>query len=257
MPYDTNGNLLWIADETGAHELLQPGEGYNGRTREPGEPDWWVVAKPPDWRPSGSTGGKANADNGFTDGGFAGGGGDFSSSGATSGFGIGKLAGADNGADNGAGQPKAPAEPWTPFSAGQEHLDHIDRKNGFGDAVSTIGSGIGEAVSMGAQGAGEALGKTWDALTTNTDLHKGVEFGAKAAWEVSKDVGKRVVEDAGDAYLGYLLGNKSADPKYTDPLGKVGDLYAKGVKLYDQAPEWGRSLGTRLNKIKQDVYSKE
>ena len=256
MPYDKDGNLLWIADETGAHEVLKPGEGYNGRTREPGEPDWWVVAKPPDWRPSGSAGGKAD-----TDGGLAGGGGEFSGSGATSGYGPGKLAGADNETDNAgynaAGQPKAPAEPWTLFSAGQEHLDHIDRKNGFGDAVSTIGSGIGEAVSKGAQGAGEALGKTWDALTTNTDLHKGVEFGAKAAWEVSKDVGKRVVEDAGDAYLGYLLGNKSADPKYTDPLGKVGDLYAKGVKLHDQAPEWGRSLGTRLNKIKQDVYSKE
>jgi len=32
-----------------------------------------------------------------------------------------------------------------------------------------------------AEGAGEALGKTWDALTTNEDLHKGVEFGGKAA----------------------------------------------------------------------------
>ena len=40
---------LWIADETGGFEELRPGPGYNGRTRGQGEPDWWVVAKDPDW----------------------------------------------------------------------------------------------------------------------------------------------------------------------------------------------------------------
>jgi len=32
MPCDRDGNLLWLADETGAHEILQPGGGFNGRT---------------------------------------------------------------------------------------------------------------------------------------------------------------------------------------------------------------------------------
>ena len=36
-----------------------------------------------------------------------------------------------------------------------------------------------------ADGAGQALGKTWDALTTNEDLKKGVEFARKAAREAT------------------------------------------------------------------------
>jgi hypothetical protein len=33
---------------------------------------------------------------------------------------------------------------------------------------------------------GWALGKTWDALKNNKDLHKGALFGGKAAWEVRR-----------------------------------------------------------------------
>ncbi|MBU1042644.1 MAG: hypothetical protein KKF77_16240 [Proteobacteria bacterium] len=55
MLYDKDGKLLCIADETGAHEILQPGGGFNGRTREPGEPDWWVVAIDPAWTPNAMT----------------------------------------------------------------------------------------------------------------------------------------------------------------------------------------------------------
>jgi hypothetical protein len=51
-----------------------------------------------------------------------------------------------------------------------------------GAPFSSIGKGLGETVSKGAEGAGEALGKTWDALTMNEDLKKGVEFCGKAAW---------------------------------------------------------------------------
>jgi len=50
MPCDRDGNLLWLADETGAHEILQPGGGFNGRTREPGEPvlcRGWSPCPPP------------------------------------------------------------------------------------------------------------------------------------------------------------------------------------------------------------------
>lgn len=178
MLYDKDGKLLWIADETGAHEILHPGGGFNGRTREPGEPDWWVVAKDPKWQPPGmmlaSAPEEGSADSGSpTGGGWGGGSPDWSS--------LGKLAGADSEA----GRKGPPAEPWTLFSATQEHLDHLDKQNGFGDAVGTIGAGIGEAVSKGWDATGQALGKTWDARN-NEDLKKGVEFGTKAAWEVTR-----------------------------------------------------------------------
>jgi len=104
------------------------------------------------------------------------GGGDFGGGGATSELPARKLAGADN---------ERLDEPASLLSATPEHLE---RMGGFGEAVSTIGKGVGEAVSKGAAGAGEALSQTWDALTTNKDLHKGVEFGVKAAGEVTKDV---------------------------------------------------------------------
>jgi hypothetical protein len=214
MLYDRDGKLLWIADENGGFEIVQPGGGFNGRTREPGEPDWWVVAKDPAWAPD-------------------------------------TMKQAD---------PKAqtpPAEPWTLFSAGQEHLDHLDHfdtANGFGEAVGTMTEGIGEAVSKGAEGAGEALGKTWDVLTTNEELKKGVEFGGKAAWEVTKDVAERAGKDAAGALGGYWSKDIGKDPKPTGSLGSAGGLIIKGVKLYNEAPDWGRDLGERLYKIKDNIY---
>jgi hypothetical protein len=143
------------------------------------------------------------------------------------------------------------------LTATQEHLDHIDQKNAFADAVSTIGKGVDEAVSKGAAGAGEALSKTWDALTTNEELHKGVEFGVKAAGEVTKDVAWEAGKDAAKALGGYWLKDIGNDPKPTDALGPTGGLLFKGVELYNKAPGWGQDLGDRLYKIKKDVYSKE
>ncbi|GEM_PF-1476926 len=260
MPYDKDGNLLWIADETGAHEVLQPGEGYNGRTREPGEPDWWVVAKPPDWRPSGFSGGKAD-----TDVGYAGGGGDFGGSGVTGGFGPGKLAGADS--ETGLITP--PAEPWTLFSATQEHLDYVDRKNAFGEAASTIGAGIGEAVSKGWDATGEALGKTWDARN-NEDLKKGVEFGGKAAWEVTKDVGKTVLKDIG--YNGWdTAATKGAEyfgldrvasvvgnPAITIPINKVVGMARTVDDVWNGGQERStKDLGQRIDDVCEQVYRRK
>jgi lysozyme len=51
MSVETYGKKLWIQDENGNFEELQPGADYNGRTREPGQADWWVVAKDSDWKP--------------------------------------------------------------------------------------------------------------------------------------------------------------------------------------------------------------
>lgn len=262
MLYDRDGKMLWIADETGGFEILQPGPGYNGRTREPGEPDWWVVAKDPGWQPPGALLAAAPEEGSPLGGSFDLG------SGAPDWDSSAKIAGR-----------KEPAEPWSVLSATQEHLDHIDRVNGlgdaaqtrsmgFGEAVETIGKGVGEAVTKGAAGAAEAvdkgwnatgtaLGKTWDALTTNEDLRKGVEFGGKAALEVTKDVAWEAGKDAAMALGGYWFKDTGKESKVTDAFGTAGGLISKGIRLYDKAPDWGRGLGERLNKIKDDVYSKE
>jgi len=169
--------------------------------------------------------------------------------------------------------PKAqtpPPEPWTLLSADQEHLDHLDKQNGFGDAVGTIGAGLGEAVSKGADGAGEALGKTWDALTTNEDLHKGVELGGKAAWEVTKDVGKTVYDDlkyngwdtaASEAAKAVGLSSTASVlgyPVITIPLNKaigtgrvIRDVW--GGKQEQDAID----LGKRIDSIYEGVYGRK
>ncbi|MDQ7836443.1 MAG: hypothetical protein RDU24_13765 [Humidesulfovibrio sp.] len=171
----------------------------------------------------------------FVDGGYGVfGGGDFGGGGATSELPARKLAGADS---------ERTDEPASLLSATPEHLERM--------------GGFGEAVSKGAAGAGEALSQTWDALTTNKDLHKGVEFGIKAAGEVTKDVAWEAGKDAAKALGGYWFKNIGKDPKLTAPLGTAAGLIFKGVKLYDRAPGWGQDIGDRLYKIKEDIYSKE
>jgi hypothetical protein len=222
-----------------------------------------VVAKNPAWQQDAMTQAdpKAQAPFGGDDGGVG-----FGGAGATGDFGPGKLAGADSEA----GQRSAPAEPWSVLSATQEHLDLIDKSNGFGDAVSTIGSGIGEAVSKGAEGAGQALGKTWDELTTNEDLHKGVEFGGKVAWEVTKDVTKTVrndigfnswdtAADKGAECLGLgRVARVASNPAITIPINKVigmgrvvGDVWG-GKQERDTI-----DLGKRIDSIYEGVYGRK
>jgi len=42
---------LWIADEFGGHAPVKSPADIQVRPRGSGEPDWWVVAKDPDWTP--------------------------------------------------------------------------------------------------------------------------------------------------------------------------------------------------------------
>ncbi len=44
------------------------------------------------------------------------------------------------------------------------------------------------SMKTGAAGAKQALGRTWQELSTNQELHKGVEFGVKTAGEVGGPV---------------------------------------------------------------------
>ncbi|MDP2849275.1 MAG: hypothetical protein Q8O35_13970 [Humidesulfovibrio sp.] len=73
-------------------------------------------------------------------------------------------AGKQAGADSEAGR----REPKSLLSATAEELDKM-------------AAGTGQAVTQGAAGAKQAFSRTWQELSTNEELHKGVEFGVKAA----------------------------------------------------------------------------
>ena len=66
--------------------------------------------------------------------------------------------------------------------------DPLSLLSATAEELDKIAAGTSQAVTQGAAGAKQALGRTWEELSTNQELHKGVEFGVKAAGEVSKDV---------------------------------------------------------------------
>jgi hypothetical protein len=49
------------------------------------------------------------------------------------------------------------------------------------EQLERIAAGTGQAVTQGAAGAKQALSRTWEERATNEELHKGLEFGVKAA----------------------------------------------------------------------------
>ena len=79
------------------------------------------------------------------------------------------------------------------------------------DAAGTMVSGVGQATEgtwnafadndAVYNGLGQAGTCTWNALANNKDLHKGAEFGAKAAGVVTIEVSITVAIDVGLAYV--------------------------------------------------------
>jgi len=143
------------------------------------------------------------------------------------------------GADSEAGR----REPRSLLSATAEELDKI-------------AAGTSQAVTQGAAGAKQALGRTWEELSTNQELHKGVEFGVKAAGEVSKDVWAKAGEDAATAYAvrakAALLGESA---------GELARSTAKGVLINGgndlfEWPEKARGIGARIENLKKRIYEK-
>jgi len=133
-------------------------------------------------------------------------------------------------------------EPRSLLSATAEQLD-------------TIASGTGQAVAKGAAGAKQALGRTWEELSTNQELHKGVEFGVKAAGEVSKDVWKQVGKDAGSAAFGHF--RPGAGEGAGRLFGTTGGLIWKGADSYDKLPKDVHELGDRITRVRDAVYGKK
>jgi len=133
-------------------------------------------------------------------------------------------------------------EPTSLLSATAEQLDKIT-------------SGTGQAVRQGAQGARQALSRTWEELSTNKELREGVEFGARAAVEVSKDVWKQAGTDAATAAFGRFRPGASEGLTYL--LGTLGGLAWKGINTSQGIPSQTRALGERINTIKAKIYDKE
>lgn len=96
----------------------------------------------------------------------------------------------------------------------------------------------------------------WQELSTNQKLHKGVEFGVKAAGEVSKDVGEQVGKHAASVYIGRKLGGDPGEPKWTTGLGPAPGLIWTGAKSYRDFPEKGKDIGKRIQNIHDEVYGK-
>ena len=148
-------------------------------------------------------------------------------------------AGKRAGADSEAGR----REPKSLLSATSEQLERI-------------AAGTGQAVTQGAAGAKQALSRTWEELSTNEELRKGVEFGVKAAGEVSKDVWERVGEDAAAALLGYGTASTAAqifghDPVTSSLRNRGWRMANDGYGLFDSAAQKTQELGTRIEKLKQ------
>ncbi len=124
-------------------------------------------------------------------------------------------------------------------------------------------SGIGKAVVEGTKGSAKAVNRTVDELRHNEALHKGLEFGGRAAWEVTKDVAKRAGQDAVEAW---------AEQKIVGGLGRIGTVgeiaqsvldnpgvvsvrhsreiakkIQKGLREY---PGMARDLGERIRTVK-------
>ncbi|MBU1230204.1 MAG: hypothetical protein KKA55_10605, partial [Proteobacteria bacterium] len=55
MLTNARGNRLWIIDETGEATPVRRPADIHARPRARHLPDWWVVEKAPDWRPTGET----------------------------------------------------------------------------------------------------------------------------------------------------------------------------------------------------------
>ncbi|HWR04931.1 MAG TPA: hypothetical protein VN419_13080 [Humidesulfovibrio sp.] len=111
-------------------------------------------------------------------------------------------------------------------------------------------------MTQGAAGAKQALSRTWEELATNEELHKGVEFGVKAAGEVSKDVWAKAGEDAASALLGYGSATWGAplfgqEPTVSILRNRGWKLANDGYDLFDSAARKTRELGARIEELKR------
>ncbi|MEA1900643.1 MAG: RHS repeat-associated core domain-containing protein, partial [Thermodesulfobacteriota bacterium] len=112
--------------------------------------------------------------------------------------------------------------------------------NTFGGTVKTISSGIGQAV-----------GAAWNDVAYNEELHRGVEFGVKAAGVATVEVAKIVTMDTLKAYFmpripltqagGYAFGESVNVIQVTLSLESYGNM--------------AKDISNRIQTIGDDVFA--
>jgi hypothetical protein len=294
---------LWIRYGDNTFEPVRRDGNLNRKSRnKPGAPDWWVTDRPQGWNPAKhghkvtlnhdyGAGRKPNAGTGPPASGtstIARGGEGFWEYEARQ-----KATEAANPDGGQAARPRNLAQDARELRqrervprSSAEHARDLGRrekeqpqrpesKDGpltyedFARARDRMYSGIGKAVVEGGKGAAKAVGRTTDELMHNKDLHKGVEFGARAAWEVTKEVANKAGQDAFKAATESFFFDKA------EKLGKVGrmiksvanspavvagrhtvDVSKQVEKGLEEYPQLARDLGARIKGIKRKIYKK-
>ena len=293
---------LWIRYGDNTFEPVRRDGNLNRKSRnKPGASDWWVTDRPQGWDPA-KHGHKVTLNHDYGAGRKPGQGGASPTSGkstiASGGEGFWEYEARQKAgeADKSTGEPSAKPRnsaqdarelrqrERAPRSSAEHARDlgwlereqQAQRQSGkdgpwtyedFARGRDRMYSGIGKALVEGGKGAAKAVGRTTDELMHNKDLHKGVEFGARAAWEVTKEVAKRAGQDAIEAigeqkFVGALKKSKKFGKLVTVIDDHPGVIAGRQVaEMADQIeeslaeyPRMARTLGARINAIKRDVY---
>ena len=117
------------------------------------------------------------------------------------------------------------------------------------------------------EGAAKAVKRTAHELANNEDLHKGVEFGGRAAWEVTKEVGKRTGQEVIESIGEKRLVGAAKKTKRLSRIAKAIDespglasgraateIAAELSDALEEYPELAKQLGIRIKTIKSEVY---
>lgn len=171
------------------------------------------------------------------------------------------VAGDDSGKEKEAAQKAANAKKSGGYSSPKPiYFDELSSK------MELAREGVFEAATKGAAAGWEALERAYRELTTNEDLHKGVEFGAKAGWEVSKEVGLMTLEKMGKMVVEGLISHGLQKTKQgkaivdivKSPAGgfvkskiDIARQINSGLTQYKTMVD---ELGQQINKTKKTVY---
>jgi hypothetical protein len=180
--------------------------------------------------------------------------------------GIGTIRFAPN-PDNRPGDPTPSQRATIPNAGGQDAASAVGihptigaAEDGFLDTVHTIGAGVGKAVTEGGKGAVDAVGIAAKEMANNEDLHKGLEFGAKAAGVAMSYAAKKTFLDAVNNYIGIDVDKQTKNGFTLGQAAALAGVVQKAMVLksiydnYYDLPKDAANLGEKFNKAYKDVY---
>ncbi|WP_022660525.1 hypothetical protein [Paucidesulfovibrio longus] len=135
-----------------------------------------------------------------------------------------------------------------PAPAGK--LKQAEQQSNAKNPLERIYNGAGQALDKGMEAAGQATGKAWDAIRSK-EVRDGVEFGARAAWEVTKDVGRIVGEDTIVA-LGSSFGKIPYDISIA--ADKLAKIRSSALNFDHEYKNTAERVAKRIQQQKQIVY---